>query len=227
MTIDAYRACSKRGECKRAFRDSYWPQGSMDKDAWTRSKKAHSGLCNEAYDDRGTHPVNCVTWHQAKAFCEWRGASLPTEAQWEFAARGSDGRVYSWGDQKPDSELMNGCGAECNAWREKVGLPATPTLYDADDGYPGTAPVGSYPAAKTQHGLLDMAGNVFEWTADTFRPYGEVEALSATDGPTRRVIRGGAFNSFDPSFADPALRFPQAADSHSHGIGFRCAAPPN
>lgn len=191
-------------------------------------QKVHGALCNEGLQDRADHPVNCVTWHQAKAYCEWRGAELPTEAQWEFAARGSDGRVYSWGDGAPDSEHMNGCGLECAAWRKKVEVSETPRLYDVDDGFVGTAPVGSFPAGKTQQGLYDIAGNVFEWTASSFEPYDEVERLAAAakDQTPRRVIRGGAFNSFLPSFADPALRFGQVESAHSHGIGFRCASKP-
>lgn len=225
VTVDAYRACSVHADCKRAYRDSLWPQGAATKATWTASRTAYSALCNEAHNDRGQHPMNCVTWDQAQEYCQWRGGRLPTEAQWEFAARGADGRVYSWGDHVPDSEHMNGCGSECLAWREQAGLPPTPQLYSADDGYPGTAPVGSFPAGRTKAGLLDMAGNVFEWTADEFRPYVAIgdEAEGARKG---RVIRGGAFNSFMPQFADPALRFAQAESAHSHGIGFRCVADP-
>ncbi|HET6584101.1 MAG TPA: SUMF1/EgtB/PvdO family nonheme iron enzyme, partial [Nannocystaceae bacterium] len=87
----------------------------------------------------------------------------------------------------------------------------------------GTAPIGRFAAGTTRHGLHDIAGNVFEWTVDEFRPYGDDEP---TDDAPGRVIRGGAFNSFQAQFADPALRFPQAEDAHNHGIGFRCAAVP-
>lgn len=226
VTLDEYRACSTIGECKRAFRDSAWPQGSTPAAEWRDAMAAHGPLCNENADDRGTHPVNCVDWAQADHFCKRRGAALPTEAQWEFAARGSDGRVYSWGDAKPTEKHMNGCGRECLAWREQVGLPPNALLYDADDGFAGTAPVASFPEGKTKHGLFDMAGNVFEWTADEYHGYAGDDAAADPKAPRRRVIRGGAFNSFQPQFADPALRFPQAEDAHTHGIGFRCTAAP-
>jgi formylglycine-generating enzyme required for sulfatase activity len=224
VTLGAYRACSTKGECKRAFRDSAWPRGTTDEASWKAQQQAHGELCNENRDDRDDHPVNCVDWAQAQAYCEWRGATLPTEAQWEFAARGSDGRIYSWGDAKPSAAHMNGAGKEYVAWRESKGLPAHAVLYDTDDGFVGTAPVGASPQGRTQHGLSDMAGNVFEWTADEFRPYEGADAAPGEKG--RRVIRGGAFNSFQPQFADPALRFPQAEEAHTHGIGFRCAATP-
>jgi formylglycine-generating enzyme required for sulfatase activity len=226
ITVDEYRACSIKGECKRAFRDSTWPQGSSDTEDWRAAMAAHSELCNERFDDRGKHPVNCVDWAQARHFCQHRAADLPTEAQWEFAARGSDGRVYPWGDALPTPEHMNGSGREYVAWRESKGLPPHGVLYEADDGFIGTAPVGRFGKGHSQRGLHDIAGNVFEWTLDEFKPYAADADTPATTGPKKRVIRGGAFNSFQPQFADPALRFPQAEDAHNHGIGFRCVAEP-
>jgi formylglycine-generating enzyme required for sulfatase activity len=227
VTVDDYRACSKPGECKRAYRDSTWPQGKTEESDWRQQMEAHSELCNERYDDRGEHPINCVDWEQARAFCKRRGGDLPTEAQWEFAARGSDGRVYPWGDAVPTPAHMNGAGPEYVAWRESKGLPPHPVLYDTDDGFVGTAPIGRFKEGTTQYGLHDIAGNVFEWTLDEFRSYEAGQAAPAEDGPRKRVIRGGAFNSFQPQFADPALRFPQVEDAHNHGIGFRCVAEPS
>lgn len=222
VTIGQFRNCSEPGECKRAFRESEWPQGSTDKKDWEAQKTAYSKLCNENFRNRENHPVNCVTWEQADAYCRFVGKRLPFEREWEFAARGSDGRVYPWGDAVPDHIRQNGCGVECVRWREQEGLPAHPTLHDQDDGFTGTSPVGHFAAGKTAHGLYDMIGNVFEWTADEFLRYGE----KSKNAVTKRVIRGGAFNSFMPTFADPALRFGQDADAHPHAIGFRCASDP-
>lgn len=216
VTVDEYRSCSTKGECKRAFRKSDWP-GATDTEVW-------HPLCNESYDDRGTHPINCVSWEQARAFCEWRSARLPSESEWELAARGTDGRVYSWGDDPPDATRMNGCGTECSTWRAEQELSELPAvLYDADDTFVGTSPVGSFPKGRTQAGLDDMAGNLFEWTGDAYAPYPGSDAAPHDDDIPRRVIRGGAFNSFLADHADPALRFPQAESAHTHGIGFRCA----
>jgi formylglycine-generating enzyme required for sulfatase activity len=100
-------------------------------------------------------------------------------------------------------------------------------MYAADDGFAGTSPVGSFSQGRTEAGLYDMVGNVFEWTADRFMSYpkSENDPPPTAQGNTR-VIRGGAFNSFEPEHTDPALRLPYDADAHTHGIGFRCAADP-
>ena len=100
-------------------------------------------------------------------------------------------------------------------------------MYEADDGHPATAAVGSFPKGTTERGLLDMTGNVFEWTDDPFLPYPNQEGEPPEMVPDmNRVIRGGAFNSVEPEHTDPALRYPMDASAHSHGIGFRCAAAP-
>ncbi len=220
VTVAAFRAFSEVGESKRAFTDSFWPQGSADKREWQRQREALSPLCNGVEPERDEHPVNCVTWSQADEHCRLAGKRLPSEAEWEYAARGRDGRIFPWGDEPPTAERVNGCGIECSAWQEEAGLDVTPRLYEGDDGYFGTSPVGAFPKGATEAGLVDIIGNVFEWTADAYRPYDDESEAD----PSRRVIRGGAFNSFQPEHANPALRYPMAAEAHSHGIGFRCAA---
>lgn len=228
VTVQHYRMCSDAGQCERAHRTSFWPRGSADKRDWERQRAVLSSLCNEGYDDRGQHPMNCVTWNQAEAYCRWKGWKLPTEAQWEFAVRGRDGRVYPWGDEPPGPTRTNGCGRECVDWRVRSELSSHPVMYEANDGFVGTAPIGSFPAGRTQLGLNDAVGNVFEWTADRFYAFDESPRINPTgpDEGNERIIRGGAFNSFMPEFAEPALRFPMDEDAHSHGIGFRCAAAP-
>ncbi|HGG58060.1 MAG TPA: formylglycine-generating enzyme family protein, partial [Nannocystis exedens] len=233
VTVAKFRECSKTGECERAYRESIWPKGSRKKPDWERSQKIHSELCNEGQEGREQHPVNCVSWFQAKRFCETRGKRLPFEVEWEFAARGSDGRVYPWGDEPPGPNTLNACGSECRAWRIEHELGDTPVMYETDDGWVGTAPVGSYPQGRTQSGVDDMIGNLFEWTADGFYMYEEDAGSEITVDPRgpveaeRRIIRGGAFNSTNPVHTDPALRFPQVPDTHTHGIGFRCARNPD
>ncbi len=219
VSVGDYRGCSDLGNCLRAHRDSTYPQASLSRSEWTSQREKRSVLCNEANDAQVAHPVNCVSWAQASHYCATVGKRLPSEEEWEFAARGSDGRVYSWGDQPPSPRHMNGCGPECTAWKAEQGLSGTNTLYSRSDQYPGTAPVGSFPEGISQHGAMDMAGNVFEWTATAF-------VSRNKKGPKQYVIRGGAFNSTMPQFADPALRFGQVATAHPDAVGFRCAMTP-
>jgi eukaryotic-like serine/threonine-protein kinase len=227
VTTEDYVKCSDAGDCKRAFSESFWPQGSMKRSDWEKARAAYSPLCNFGAEDRGRHPINCVMWAQADEYCRVKGKRLPRELEFEFAARGSDGRVYPWGDDPPSAAHLNGCGKECVEWRKTNGLSAVEPLYPEDDGHVGTAPVGSAPAGRTQAGLFDLVGNVFEWTAEPFQPYPKADGEASPPAiGNNRVIRGGAFNSFEPEHTDPALRLPYDAEAYTHGIGFRCAADP-
>ncbi|MEZ4426838.1 MAG: SUMF1/EgtB/PvdO family nonheme iron enzyme [Nannocystaceae bacterium] len=231
VTVNGYRECSEVGECERAHRKSFWPRGSTPRDEWMEARKVHAPLCNEGAEGREQHPINCITWKQAYDYCRWAGKRLPSEAEWEYAARGRDGRVFPWGDEMASPERANVCGTECIRWREGVGLPPIKPMFDADDGFPGTAPVGSFPAGTTPTGIRDIVGNLFEWTADRFYEYGGdgtaiIVNPKGPDAGTQRIIRGGAFNSNLPEFTDPALRFPMDEEAYTHGIGFRCAARP-
>jgi formylglycine-generating enzyme required for sulfatase activity len=150
---------------------------------------------------------------------------LPTEAEWELAARGTDGRKFPWGDDPASFGFMNACGAECNAWETKQGLPLSPTMYDADDGFVGTAPVGSFPKGDTKLGLSDVIGNVWEWTADWFAVYSAEEQLNPKGAPAgeRKAIRGGGYNGGMQLWLNPAFRYHQLATARAPSIGFRCA----
>jgi formylglycine-generating enzyme required for sulfatase activity len=113
--------------------------------------------CNWNAPGRGEHPVNCVDWDQARAYCEWIGKRLPTEQEWEKAARGTDGRTYPWGDDGPSCDVAVMSGApSCAA---------------------GTAPVASRDRGRSPYGLFDMAGNVFEWTGSLYASGGEARVL--------------------------------------------------
>jgi formylglycine-generating enzyme required for sulfatase activity len=150
------------------------------------------------------HPRNCVTWFEAKAFCEWRGARLPTEAEWEHAARGANGWEFPWGEH----------------WLEVRFLSMVDTIRIPE-------PVGSFPAGRTPTGLDDMVGNVAEWMLDWDSDYGP-EHLVDPQGPasgTARVVRGGGFDGL-PEYLTATARMARTPDRRRNYVGFRCVATP-
>ncbi len=219
VTVDRYRACSDAGRCKRAGSTNDWA-GIADKD-----HKAFDPLCNiRDPDKRGNHPINCVDWEMADKFCHEQGGRLPSEAEWEFSARGPDGRKYPWGDDDPAAGHLNACGKECVAWGQKNGVEEK-AMYDSDDGFPNTAPVGSFPKGASRYGVQDVVGNVWEWVADWYGDYGKDEQM-APKGPAsgdEKVIRGGSWNGSYASWVRPTFRYKDAPTKRSYGIGFRCA----
>ncbi len=159
-------------------------------------------------------PVVCVDWGQARAFCAWAGGRLPTEAEWEKAARGPEGaRELPWGEAW-DPAALN--------WGETGGLGAY-------DGHEGIAPVGAYPRGASPYGALDMGGNVWEWVADWYDPdfYKDAPELNPVNlKPSRhKGLRGGAW-SFAGSGARVAFRHLAAPDRVEDGVGFRCVRIP-
>ena len=226
VTVEQYKECSDRGACRRAGKENVWP-GIVP-----AQRKIYDPLCNISdAEAKAKHPINCVDWDQAREACMARSGRLPTEAEWEFAARGSDGRIYPWGDEPPAADLLNACGKECVAWQKKHPDPQNPPalMYDQDDGYPNTAPVGSFPKGKSRWGLQDVVGNVWEWVSDNYAEYDKAGASTTTQDPqgpatgADRVIRGGAWNGGMPSWVRPSFRFHVAPSARSYGFGFRCA----
>ncbi len=225
VTVERYKACSDKGECKRASLENDW-DGIKESD-----KKAFDPLCNARdVEGKAKHPINCVDWSQADAFCKATAphGRLPTEAEWEFAARGPDGRKFPWGDDWPDAKYLNACGKECLSWGQKNHQEET-AMYKDDDGYANTAPVGSFPKGASRYGVEDVVGNVWEWTADWYAPYTGAPAVDPkgadadTDG-AGRVIRGGAWNGGYPAWVRPTFRYHDKPEKKSYGVGFRCAA---
>jgi len=187
-----------------------------------------AGVCQSpAVCDRGepplqatpeaNHPVVCVTWHEAQAYCEWAGARLPTEAEWEYAARGPGGNVYPWGNTF-DGTLSNYCDVNCDK-------PSANTA--VDDGHAQSAPVGSYPRGASWCGALDLVGNVFEWTADWIGDYPSTAQVNPTGPETGRekVIRGGGWHYHQASLRGVA-RAKIAPDKRYNPLGFRCVISP-
>ncbi|TFH49973.1 MAG: formylglycine-generating enzyme family protein [Lysobacterales bacterium] len=168
--------------------------------------------------DRGDHPVTQISWHDADAYCRWSGTRLPSEAEWEFAARGGlEGKTYPWGD-----ELLPQGQHRCNIWQGEF-----PNHDSGCDGFTGTAPVNAY--EPNGHGLYNTVGNVWEWCEDWFSPnYHRV--TRATDPhyviPTgRRAMRGGSFLCHD-SYCNRyrvAARSSNTPESATNHCGFRVA----
>lgn len=165
---------------------------------------------------RENHPVVHVSWDDAQAYCAWAGTRLPTEAEWEYAARGGlQGKRLAWGD-----ELTPGGEWNCNIWQGRF-----PHENSAEDGYLTTAPVHTY--RPNGYGLWQMAGNVWEWCQDRFDPH--YYSDSPVDGPRgpetgdRRVLRGGSYLCHD-SYCNRyrvAARNSNTPESTSGNIGFR------
>jgi formylglycine-generating enzyme required for sulfatase activity len=223
VTVAQYKACSDRGECKRAPRENQWE--GID----TASHNLYDPLCNiREPESRAQHPINCIDWELADAFCKASGRRLPSEAEWEFATRGSDGRKYPWGDEPPTTaNFLNACGKECVVWGKKHPDPDNPltAMYAFDDGFPTTAPAGSFPKGASPFGVQDVVGNVFEWVGDWYAPY-SADAVNDPKGAaagTERVLRGGAWNGSDPAWVRPTYRFKSDPKLRSHGTGVRCA----
>jgi len=157
---------------------------------------------NNAYRDR--HPINCVSWYQAQAYCGWAGKRLPTEAEWEKAMRGTDGRKYPWG----------------NRW--------SPDRANVSGGGPGrTTSVGSYPFGQSPYGARDMAGNVWEWVQPLYgrEPYQTTRGRNTKESPIdgNHIVRGGSWNE-PPWDARSSSRVRLNPASRNGTTGFRCAS---
>ena len=176
VTVDAYQACVVAGKCTLPWQNFQ---------------------CNWYMGNMAQHPVNCVTWSQATKYCEWMGRRLPTEEEWELAARGKSGRKYPWGPSEPGNRAC---------W------------YEDEPGRNGTCGVGTHPSGKTPEGVHDLAGNVAEWTSS-----GWSEDYSQARGTDQRVVRGAGYAETDARYLRGAARSREVPGILHPLMGFRCA----
>jgi serine/threonine protein kinase len=181
VSVERYQACVAAGACTDTGSRTAAPGSSFDE------------LCNARHPARATHPINCVDRRQARAYCAWAGKRLPTESEWDLAARGAEGRTYPWGDQAPGSCEMAVVSGLCARQPE------------------ATRPVGSRsPHALSPSGLADLSGNVWEWVAD--------EPTS----PGAGVLRGGGWD-YPAGRATTQARLTVPETHADVSDGFRCA----
>jgi len=205
VTVAAYAECVAAGACS-------------EPDPYRNQLADYHIFCNWRHpENRLNHPINCVDFNQATAFCAWAQKRLPTEQEWEYAARGGEVRTYPWGNDKPDETRLNGCGTGCPENLVAKRFPGLQPLYTADDGWPETAPVGSFPAGASKDGVLDMAGNVWEWTASLFATY------DGTRSEDKRVLRGGSWGGGDARTERTTQRFRLGPEAKAQFLGLRCA----
>ncbi len=190
-----------------------WAPGAC----WRQPFGPHSDIA-----DKPDHPVVQVAYPDAWAYAQWASRRLPTEAEWEYAARAGSSAVYAWGDEPtPGGRLM------ANTWQGRF-----PYRNEGADGWFGTSPVGAFPA--NGFGLLDMIGNVWEWTATEYSAHHRVGAaccapsntIPSADPAVNQTLKGGS-HLCAPEYCHryrPAARSPQSRDTATTHIGFRCAA---
>lgn len=197
VTNDRYRLCAGTGACE---------------------VPAVCGGTEADYEDPNVadHPVVCVDWGEASAYCEWAGGRLPTEAEWEYAAAGPDGRDYPWGDEF-GAAATNYCDAGC---RESHADPVFA------DGFERTAPAASLPGDVSWSGALDLGGNVAEWVGDWLGDYppGPVADPTGSADGAERVIRGGSWKS-PAVYSRTTLRAGADPRTRLSNLGFRCVLP--
>jgi len=212
----------------RVYLDGYW----IDKYEVSNGQYAlcvDEGVCKPPYlsssetrpkyygnPEYSNYPVIWVNWDMARAYCEWTGRRLPTEAEWEKAARGTDGRKYPWGNEPLSGERANFCDVNC---------PRTIANPIYNDGYADTSPVGNYPAGASPYGAMDMSGNVWEWVGTLIKPYpyDSKDGREDLEASGERVWRGGPWSN-GYWWMRSSVRYRSKPYYWNVNLGFRCAS---
>jgi formylglycine-generating enzyme required for sulfatase activity len=216
----------REGPAHTVMLDSFWLDQSEVTNAQYR-QCVEEGICSAPLScnkgeptypdpDKADHPVVCVSWANAQAYCEWAGGRLPTEAEWEYAFRGESGTIYPWGNTF-DGTMLNYCDVNCDSSHADLRY---------DDGYPRTAPAVSYLQGASWCGALGMGGNVLEWVMDWLGDY-PTEAQTNPAGPgtgSQKILKGGSWFS-PPVYSRGAARGSAEPDIRFDYIGFRCVVP--
>ncbi|MGO8997381.1 MAG: SUMF1/EgtB/PvdO family nonheme iron enzyme [Polyangiaceae bacterium] len=213
-----YALCVSDGKCDPAERTAYW-------DGVTAIDHARFDQeCSASVSDSHlTHPMNCVSWLSARKYCQAQGKRLPTEPEWEYAARGGEGsvRLYPWGSQPPTSDLVNTCDPTCYkrlhpAWDGGALATGERVLPDL---WPNTAPVTEFAQDVSLFGVRQMGGNVSEWVEDAYAPFDG----STSSAEEFRVVRGGNWAEAFGPLNRSTFRRPYDRKTRRPEIGFRCA----
>jgi formylglycine-generating enzyme required for sulfatase activity len=197
VTVRAYRACVEAHACTEA---------------------GTSEGCNASTPMSDAHPIDCVDHVQADAFCRWAGRRLPTEDELELAARGPSRRTYPWGEDAPDASRANFADRSLVEWRKQLGKAEPPTLLPTSDGWPNSATVGAFAGGRTPEGIVDLAGNVREWTSTPWCP-----RRGDACEPKSFVVRGGGFLTARVEETRSGFREGVDATARAEDLGFRCA----
>lgn len=207
VTVRAYHACVEAGVCPKL--DEGTP----------------NNICTFGRPDFDEHPVNCVTFDEAEKFCTWQGKRLPTEAEFELAERGPNARPFPWGDAPPEPKHVNACDASCVREELKLGSNFTSLWADTggDDGWPFTAPVGTYPEGASPYGAMDLSGNVEEWVSDPWGPIAATPQPFSSGPPGDHVVRGGSWDLSTIDAFAATRRSAAGRDMRAAWLGFRCA----